>query len=121
MWLLGFELQTFGRAVGCSYPLSHLSSPVFFFFPYLLPLNVYLFLCLFACLLACLYRGLCVHASVYVCRSEDNLQESVLSFHQLGPRDPTQNTRHSSNHIYSLSHLDSPRVFPLLVLYSKGT
>jgi hypothetical protein len=23
MWLLGFELQTFGRAVGCSYPLSH--------------------------------------------------------------------------------------------------
>jgi hypothetical protein len=27
MWLLGFELWTFGRAVGCSYPLSHLSSP----------------------------------------------------------------------------------------------
>jgi hypothetical protein len=23
MWLLGFELRTFGRAVGCSYPLSH--------------------------------------------------------------------------------------------------
>jgi hypothetical protein len=33
MWLLGFELQTFGRAVGCSYPLSHLTSPGFFFFP----------------------------------------------------------------------------------------
>jgi hypothetical protein len=28
MWLLGFEFWTFGRAVGCSYPLSHLSSPV---------------------------------------------------------------------------------------------
>jgi hypothetical protein len=28
MWLLGFELRTFGRAVGCSYPLSHLTSPV---------------------------------------------------------------------------------------------
>jgi hypothetical protein len=28
MWLLGFELQTFGRAVGCSYPLSHLTSPI---------------------------------------------------------------------------------------------
>jgi hypothetical protein len=28
MWLLGFELQTFGRAVGCSYPLNHLTSPV---------------------------------------------------------------------------------------------
>jgi hypothetical protein len=29
MWLLGFELQTFGRAVGCSYPLSNLTSPDF--------------------------------------------------------------------------------------------
>jgi hypothetical protein len=28
MWLLGFELPTFGRAVGCSYPLSHLTSPL---------------------------------------------------------------------------------------------
>jgi hypothetical protein len=27
MWLLGFELRTFGRAVGYSYPLSHLTSP----------------------------------------------------------------------------------------------
>jgi hypothetical protein len=27
MWLLGFELRTFGRAVRCSYPLSHLTSP----------------------------------------------------------------------------------------------
>jgi hypothetical protein len=32
MWLLGFELWTFGRTVGCSYPLSHLTSPFFFFF-----------------------------------------------------------------------------------------
>jgi hypothetical protein len=31
MWLLGFELWTFGRAVGCSYPLSHLTSPTFIF------------------------------------------------------------------------------------------
>jgi hypothetical protein len=31
MWLLGFELQTFRRAVGCSYPLSHLTSPDIFF------------------------------------------------------------------------------------------
>jgi hypothetical protein len=30
MWLLGFELRTFGRAVGCSYPLSHLTSPRYF-------------------------------------------------------------------------------------------
>jgi hypothetical protein len=27
MWLLGFKLRTFGRAVRCSYPLSHLTSP----------------------------------------------------------------------------------------------
>jgi hypothetical protein len=27
MWLLGFELRTFERAVGCPYPLSHLTSP----------------------------------------------------------------------------------------------
>jgi hypothetical protein len=27
MWLLGFELWTFGRAVGYSYLLSHLTSP----------------------------------------------------------------------------------------------
>jgi hypothetical protein len=27
VWLLGFELWTFGRAVGCSYPLSHLTNP----------------------------------------------------------------------------------------------
>jgi hypothetical protein len=31
MWLLGFELRTFGRAVGCSYPLSHLTSPIHVF------------------------------------------------------------------------------------------
>ena len=28
MWLLGFELRTFRRAVRCSYPLSHLTSPI---------------------------------------------------------------------------------------------
>ena len=27
MWLLGFELWTFGKAVGCPYPLSYLTSP----------------------------------------------------------------------------------------------
>ena len=28
---VGFELWTFGRAVGCSYPLSHLTSPYYAF------------------------------------------------------------------------------------------
>jgi hypothetical protein len=27
MWLPGFELRTFRRAVGCTYLLSHLTSP----------------------------------------------------------------------------------------------
>jgi hypothetical protein len=31
MWLLGFELWTFGKAVGCSYPLSHRTSPTAIF------------------------------------------------------------------------------------------
>jgi hypothetical protein len=35
MWLLGFELRTFGRAVGCSYPLSHLTSPALTIFYFL--------------------------------------------------------------------------------------
>jgi hypothetical protein len=47
MWLLGFELLTFGRAVGCSYPLSHLPSPK----------NTILFLNL------CLYVSLLVYTS----------------------------------------------------------
>jgi hypothetical protein len=39
MWLLGFELQTFGRAVGCSYPLSHLTRPELYFVYYYLKLS----------------------------------------------------------------------------------
>jgi hypothetical protein len=31
MWLLGFELRTFGRAVSALNPLSHLTSPWIFF------------------------------------------------------------------------------------------
>jgi hypothetical protein len=38
MWLLGFELRTFGRAVRCSYLLSHLTSPFLSFFK-----KIYLF------------------------------------------------------------------------------
>jgi hypothetical protein len=61
MWLLGFELWTFGRAVGCSYPLSHLTSPC---------LSFYLFLCVFVspslsfCLSLC--ESVCVFASHFV-------------------------------------------------------
>jgi hypothetical protein len=48
MWLLGFELRTFGRAVGCSYPLSHLTSPEREFLKYL-----YRYIRTFACVYAC--------------------------------------------------------------------
>jgi hypothetical protein len=41
MWLLGFELWTFGRAVGCSYPLSHLTSPPDIFLKELLSFNCF--------------------------------------------------------------------------------
>jgi hypothetical protein len=40
MWLLGFELRTFGRAVKCSYLLSHLTSPKENFRPSL-DMNIY--------------------------------------------------------------------------------
>jgi hypothetical protein len=69
MWLLGFELWTFGRAVGCSYLLSHLSSPLFFIFKTII-INFSLCLCL----------------SVYVCvevqvpREGQNLKLHVLVY-----------------------------------------
>jgi hypothetical protein len=40
MWLLGFELRTFGRAVGSSYLLSHLTSPDPLFYSFLSSLNL---------------------------------------------------------------------------------
>ena len=54
MWLLGFELQTFRRAVRFSDPLSHLTSPPFFLIQYFL--IIYLFSC---ALVFCLYACLC--------------------------------------------------------------
>jgi len=42
MWLLGFELRTFGRAVECSYPLSHLTSPLLFLYTLMFCLHIYL-------------------------------------------------------------------------------
>jgi hypothetical protein len=47
MWLLGFELWTFGRAVGCSYPLSHLTSPILVFLALGKPFIIYYFNCKF--------------------------------------------------------------------------
>lgn len=44
-------------------------------------------------------------ATVHVGRSEDNLQESVPSFHHVGLRDQAQVIRLGGKHLYSLSHL----------------
>lgn len=42
-------------------------------------------------------------------RSENNLQESVLSIHHVGTRDPTQAVR-LHKQAYSLSQYDSPKM-----------
>lgn len=39
------------------------------------------------------------------------MEELVLSFHQVGPRDQTEAVRHGSKHIYTLSHLNSSSDF----------
>lgn len=51
--------------------------------------------------------SVCVCWGSYVCvwGSEDNLQESLLSFHCVGPG---EQTRLSSRYLYQLSHLTSP-------------
>jgi hypothetical protein len=71
MWLLGFELRTFRRAVGCSYPLSHLTSPLF------VCLCVYLecvSVCVCVCVCVCVF--VCVH--VHMCRfSHHSLQVEI--------------------------------------------
>lgn len=45
-----------------------------------------------------------VRATAHAQRSEGNLLESVLSFHRMGPRDPTQVTRLGSNCLYLLTY-----------------
>lgn len=37
--------------------------------------------------------------------SEDNLQDLILSFHQVGPRHRAQVVRFGSKYLYPLSHL----------------
>jgi hypothetical protein len=47
----------------------------------------------------------CVRTGVYLCNSEDNLGESILSFHLVGPRDQTQVIGLGSKCLSPLSHL----------------
>jgi hypothetical protein len=72
MWLLGFELRTFGRAVGCSYPLSHLTSPEMTSYIYFFAYSVHV----------CAHTHLTAYVST---RPEDNFPELVISYH-VGPR-----------------------------------
>lgn len=41
-------------------------------------------------------------------RSDDNIQESVLSFHHVCPGNQTQMSRRGSKHLYPLGHLTGP-------------
>lgn len=64
-------------------------------------LDIYLFI-------LCGGRGRkCAHC-LHVLRSEGNLQESVLSFHHVGPEDRTQVVRFGGKHLYLLSPLSGP-------------
>lgn len=47
-------------------------------------------------------------AAALVWRSEDNVWESVFSFHCMDPEDQTQYFRLNSYHCYPLSHLAGP-------------
>lgn len=43
----------------------------------------------------------------YACATEDKLQELILFFHHMSPRDRTQVIRTGGTHFYTPSHLDS--------------
>lgn len=43
--------------------------------------------------------------TTYMWRSEDNIDESILSFQHVGPSDQTPVVRFSSKHLYQLSCL----------------
>lgn len=47
-------------------------------------------------------------ACTHMRRSEDNFQESVLSFHSVGPRDWTWVVRLGGKHLDPLNHFNSP-------------
>lgn len=54
-------------------------------------------------------------------RMEVNLQDAVLSFHHMGPKDRTQVIRLGSQHLYqSLSYLDSPSSLYFLRLLTES-
>jgi len=44
-------------------------------------------------------------------RPWDNLQESVLGLHQVGPRDGNDIIRFACKHLHSVSHLVGPKDF----------
>lgn len=59
----------------------------------------------------CLY--VYTHTRVYTWKSEDNLQESVLSFHLRDTTGQIQDIKLSCKHPCPISHLASPEIFDL--------
>lgn len=49
-----------------------------------------------------------MRAIVHMWETEDSLLESVLFFHQVGPRDGAQVSRLGRKRLYPLSHLAAP-------------
>jgi hypothetical protein len=107
MWALGLNLcgQAFPWQV--LYPLSHLTSPEI------------VILCMNISMYVCMHVHMCVHVCVCVClsvwtrashsahvevRGRSWLQESVLSFHYISSKDPTQVVRLSSASLHPGIH-----------------
>jgi hypothetical protein len=69
------------------------------------PINMYIFKHLLICIYVCVHVG--TRTIVLVRRSEEDFQESVLSFFCLSCGDQTQLVRPGSKHHYPRSHLNN--------------
>lgn len=56
-----------------------------------------------------------VHQILYLCQSEDNLRELILSFNYVGSRNQTWDFGLGSKNLYPQSHLTDPRKYFLKV------
>ena len=56
------------------------------------------------------YTTLFMYSGGRIWRSKDNQQESVLSFHHVGPGDQTQGIRLGGACLYPLSQLTGPKI-----------
>lgn len=102
-----------------STPYFHFSLLALFFPLFLLylckQLFIYFGMCLCVCMHAWLHECVCVywHVSAHVEKSENNLQDSVFSFHRMGFKDQTQVVMLFCKHLCPLNCISFP-CFPLL-------